>query len=82
MDYPTRTIHHLQNHKGKTIMEYLTFILLFIAAVAGVTATALAILHYIKPNLTWVQPTIWFHADICRYALWSALATGVLELYL
>ena len=63
-------------------MEYLTFTLLFIAAVAGVTATALSIIQYIKPNWTWVQPAIWTHADICRYALWSSLASGILELYL
>lgn len=63
-------------------MEYLTFTLLFIAAVAGVTATVLSIMLYIKPNWTWAQPGIWAHADICRYALWAALATAVLELYL
>jgi hypothetical protein len=63
-------------------MEYLTFTLLFIAAVAGVTATALSIFHYIRPNNHWAQQAIWIHADICKYALWAALATSVLELYL
>jgi hypothetical protein len=63
-------------------MEYLTFTLLFIAAVAGVTATALSIIQYIKPNWTWTQRAIWTHADICKYALWAAVATSVLELYL
>ncbi len=63
-------------------MEYLTFTLLFIAAVAGVTATVLSIIQYIKPRLTWTQQAIWVHADICKYALWAALATSVLELYL
>jgi hypothetical protein len=63
-------------------MEYLTFTLLFIAAVAGVTATVLSIMLYIRPRLTWTQTAIWAHADICRYALWAALASGILELYL
>jgi hypothetical protein len=63
-------------------MEYLTFTLLFIAAVAGVTATALSMLQYIKPAWTWTQSAIWAHADICKYALWAALASAVLELYL
>jgi hypothetical protein len=63
-------------------MEYLTFTLLFIAAVAGVTATALSIMLYIKPRWTWTQSAIWAHADICKYALWAALASAVLELYL
>ena len=63
-------------------MEYLTFTLLFIAAVAGVAATVLSIMLYIKPNWTWTQRAIWAHADICKYALLSALASGVLELYL
>jgi len=63
-------------------MEYLTFTLLFIAAVAGVTATALSIYHYIRPNVVWTQQAIWVHADICKYALWASIATSVLELYL
>lgn len=62
-------------------MEYLTLALLFIAAVAGVTATALSIFHYIRPNNHWAQQAIWIHADICRYALWASIATAVLELY-
>ena len=62
-------------------MEYLTLALLFIAAVAGVTATALCIIQYIKPSWTWTQTAIWTHADICKYALWASIATAVLELY-
>ncbi len=63
-------------------MEYLTFTLLFIAAVAGVTATALMIIYHINRKWLWSRDAAWLHADICRYALWSALASGILELYL
>jgi hypothetical protein len=63
-------------------MEYLTFTLLFIAAVAGVAATALMIIYHINRKWLWSRDAAWLHADICRYALWSALATAVLELYL
>ncbi len=62
-------------------MEYLTFTLLFIAAVAGVTATALMIIYHINRKLLWARDAA-LYADICRYALWAALATAVLELYL
>jgi hypothetical protein len=63
-------------------MEYLTFTLLFIAAVAGVTATVLMIIYHVNRKLLWSRDAAWLHADICRYALWAALASGVLELYL
>ena len=81
MDYPTRTIHLLQNHKGK-IMEYLTLTLLFIAAVASVTATSLMIIYHINYKWLWARDAAWLHGDICKYALLSSLATAVLELYL
>jgi hypothetical protein len=63
-------------------MEYLTFTLLFIAAWAGVSATVLSIIQYIKPRLTWTQRAIWIHADICKYALWASIPTSILGLYL
>jgi hypothetical protein len=62
-------------------MEYLTLTLLFIAAVAGVTATALMIIHHVNRKLLWARDAA-LHADICKYALWAALASAVLELYL
>ncbi len=62
-------------------MEYLTFTLLFIAAVAGVTATALMIVHHLNRKLLWARDAA-LYADICKYALWAAIATGVLELCL
>jgi len=63
-------------------MEYLTFTLLFIAAVAGVTATALMIIYHINRKWLWARDAGWLHADIRRYALWASIATAVLELYL
>jgi hypothetical protein len=63
-------------------MEYLTFTLLFIAATAGTSATFLAIIQYIKPGNGWAQSPMWANSDICRFALWGALASAILELYL
>jgi hypothetical protein len=63
-------------------MEYLTFTLLFIAAVAGVTATVLMIIYHLNRKWLWSRDAAWLHADICRYALWASIATAVLELYL
>jgi hypothetical protein len=63
-------------------MEYLTFTLLFIAATAGTSATVLAIIQYLVPRNRWTQSPMWANSDICKYALWGALASGILELYL
>lgn len=62
-------------------MEYLTLVLLTIAAVSGITATALTMWVHIKPSAHWAQSSAWLHGDICRYALWASIATAVLELY-
>ena len=63
-------------------MYYLTIILLIIASIAGLSATAGSIITHFKKDAHWAHDYAWTNAVVLKYSLLTALTLAILDILL